>query len=197
MSICLFRYATQESKIILKIVQSLKTSSCGNREALGLSKNVFGITSFFSGGVWGKAPLGKTWRTLNRVDGVNLKGGRSQSYFGQRLESHTKTLMERVFPRNQLKPLAKMARGLGSGLRPHLMKRGLGGDGGFERLCLENGVLGVSPIGLTKANGDERNEYLLHSFIQKYLSLLKNIKILVIIPLCAEKVLYLHSNFEK
>ena len=36
-----------------------------------------------------------------------------------------------------------MARGLGSGLRPHLMKRGLGGDGGIERLRLEMGYGGV------------------------------------------------------
>jgi hypothetical protein len=31
---------------------------------------------------------------------------------------------------------------------------------------------------------------------EKPIPLLKNIKILVILPLCAEKVLYLHSNFE-
>ena len=46
---------------------------------------------------WGLAPIMKeTWRTPK----------------GQRLESHTKTLMERVFPRNQLHPL-HIGRGLG------------------------------------------------------------------------------------
>ena len=46
---------------------------------------------------WGLAPIMKeTWRTPK----------------GQRLESHTKTLMERVFPRNQLHPL-QIGRGLG------------------------------------------------------------------------------------
>ena len=95
MSICLSRYAIQESKKIPKIVHPLKTSSCGMFSRVGLGA---------------KPPLGKIWRTPK----------------GQRLESHTKTLMERVFPRNQLKPLAKMARGLGSGLKPLLMKKGLG-----------------------------------------------------------------------
>ena len=36
-----------------------------------------------------------------------------------------------------------MARGLESGLRPLLMKKGLGVDGGIARLCLEMGFGGI------------------------------------------------------
>ena len=36
-----------------------------------------------------------------------------------------------------------MARGLESGLRPLLMKKGLGVDGGIERLCLRLGLGGI------------------------------------------------------
>jgi hypothetical protein len=36
-------------------------------------------------------------------------------------------------------------RGLENRSRPHLMKRGLGGDGGFERLCLVNGWTAGEP----------------------------------------------------
>ena len=42
-------------------------------------------------------------------------------------------------------------RGLENRSRPHLMKRGLGGDGGIERLCLEIGVRGYPPAGLSPA----------------------------------------------
>ena len=47
MSICLSRCAIQESKKILKIVQSLKTSSCGYSSAASLVEECFlGLLSF-------------------------------------------------------------------------------------------------------------------------------------------------------
>ena len=49
-------------------------------------------------------------------------------------------------------------RGLGIRSRPHLMKRGLGGDGGFERLRLENGVRGCPPAGETCKKMDLKKE---------------------------------------
>ncbi len=62
-----------------------------------LVRNVFVSEHSTPSPFWGLAPIMKeTWRTPK----------------GQRLESHTKTLMERVFPRNQLHPL-HIGRGLG------------------------------------------------------------------------------------
>ena len=74
--------AIRDSISIQRICIPLKTSSCG-MFSRGLSSNVF------EQGNGGTPPLRTEWRTPK----------------GQRLESHTKTLMERVFPRNQLKPL--------------------------------------------------------------------------------------------
>ncbi len=124
MSISLSRYATQESKKIPKIVHPLKTSSCGmfsriysrKHEArsavigllLGSSKNVFE-------GTYGRQAFS--------VVGVINHGSPRR---GKGSASHTKTLMETTSRRNQLSPLPKIGEGLGSGLKPLLMKRGLG-----------------------------------------------------------------------
>ena len=112
-------YATQESKKIPIIVQPLKTSSCGMFSRLlyfplvTYMPRYFYLSPFSRGG--DSRDVKKLWRTL--------KGDPS----GQRLESHTKILMEGgLCPESTTSPCQRLARGLGSGSRPLLMKRGSG-----------------------------------------------------------------------
>ena len=50
---------------------------------------------------------------------------------GQRLESHTKTLMERASSRNQLSPLPKIGEGFREWSEAPSYEEGVGVDGGF------------------------------------------------------------------
>ena len=69
----------------------------------------------------------ETWRTLSVSE-------------GQRLESHTKTLMERASSRNQLSPLPKIGEGFGEWSEAPSYKEGVGVDGGPQGSALQKKV---------------------------------------------------------
>ena len=94
-------YATQESKRIPKIVHSLKTSSCGVFSSIPIS---YLTTSVL--------------RSRRKKDGEPRRGKGSRAI--------PKHWWRRPVVVINLAPCQRLARGLGSGLKPLLIKKGLG-----------------------------------------------------------------------
>jgi hypothetical protein len=185
MSICLSRYAIQESKKIPIIVHPMNTSSCGMfLELLSFSlismsldpskiflcpsgSKRFTITArcfMFTHYVRKHSARGGIYRNANSLNRHWVSDCGTQSE-----ERNTKCCLSVASSLSDLKNLC-------SGLRAQDV---------FAPFF-------VSFLSVTK----EMKNFCIVSR-KRRIPLLKNIKILVIIPLCAKKVLYLHSNFEK
>ena len=102
-------YATQESKKIPIIVHPLKTSSCGMFSRSYRIEERWNTVQLRERQAFSVVGVKEIWRTP--------KGWTKSALSGQRLESHTKIMMERASSRNQLHP-------------PHI-GGGLGGGGCF------------------------------------------------------------------
>ncbi len=74
-------------------------------------------------------PLSKGRRKQGCQEIMANPGERSSE--GHRLESHTKTLMERASSRNQLSPLPKIGEGFRKWFEAPSYEEGVGVDGGF------------------------------------------------------------------
>ena len=111
--------------------------ACYRRDAsydssLRLSKNVF--EELPRRQAFSVVGVRKIWRTLSVSE-------------GQRLESHTKTLMERASSRNQLSPLPKIGEGFGEWSEAPSYEEGVGGDGDLAaQLHKSEGRRGVQAL---------------------------------------------------
>ena len=122
--------AIRDSIKIQKNRISLKTSSCGMFSRIysrkhGARSVVTSSARFACRRMFSRIPF---WRQAFSVVGV--KTWRTPK--GQRLESHTKTLMETTSRRNQLSPLPKIGEGLGEWPEAPSYEEGVGVDGGLQ-----------------------------------------------------------------
>ena len=132
----------RDSILFQKILHTLKTSSCGMfsrsyaTRRHGARSAVIGFVAWLVQECFRGVPrrqafsvvgVKKTWRTLSVSE-------------GQRLESHTKTLMERASSRNQLSPLPKIGEGFGEWSEAPSYEEGVGVDGGPQGSALQKKV---------------------------------------------------------